>query len=153
MLFENKQKASKTKFCFRLMLFIYLLLLVGSLLVDFVEGYSFIAILTAVFVCVFVIITHLHFFYFSFDVEEDKLVFKFSSLSLIIGSNKTIKIQHALFVKFKIKTTFFGYKKELILYQKLKGGVAKYPPISISLLNGKEIDEMSKMLNSALINK
>ena len=153
MLFENKQKASRTKFYFMLMLFIYLLLLVGSLLVDFIEGYSFIIILTIVFTCIFIIITHLKYYYFSFDVEEDKLIFKFSSLSLIIGSNKTIVIPEALFVKFKINKTFFGYKKELILYQKLKGGVAKYPPISISLFNNKEIDEISKMLNSALIKK
>ena len=151
MLFENKDKAAKTKFYFMLMLFVYLLLLVGSLLVNFIQGYSFIIILTLVFTCIFIILTHLQFYYFSFDVEEDKLIFKFSSLSLIIGSNKTIEIPQALFVKFEINKTFFGYKKELILYQKLKGSVAKYPPISISLLNNKEVDKLSKSLTAVLL--
>ena len=151
MLFENRKKSAKTKFYFMLSLFFYLILIVGSLVFDVFRGYSFIIITTILFIIAFVIITHLKFYYFSFDVEEDKMIFRFSSLSLIVSLNKTIEIPQALFVKFNVKESFFGYKKELFLYQKLKGGIAKYPPISISLLKRKDVDKISKMLNAVLL--
>ncbi len=151
MLFENRKKSAKTKLYFMLTLFFYLILIVGSLVFDIFQGYSFIIITTILFILAFIIITHLKFYYFSFDIKEGKLIFRFSSLSLVISVNKIIEIPQALFVKFNIKESFFGYKKELFLYQKLKGGVAKYPPISISLLNRKEVNKISKMLNAVLI--
>ncbi len=151
MLLENKDKAAKIKLYYMTTLFIYLVLLVVSLLVDFIQGYTFIIILTLFFTIVFIILTHLKFYYIFFDIDDDKIIFRYSSLSLIISLNKTIEIPQASFMKFNIKKSFFELKKEITLYQKFKGGIAKYPPISISLLNQKDIETITKSLNAVLL--
>ena len=86
--------------------------------------------------------------YFYFSNNGDNLVFRFYRLRSFIRKPKTVEISKKNFVKYDIVTSFFNKKDMLILYQKTPKGVAKYPPISLTLLTAKQKTELKRALFS-----
>ena len=84
--------------------------------------------------------------YFYFSNNGKNLVFKFYSMQLFFGKPRTIEISKNNFVKYDIEMSFFGKRESLILYQKTPKGVAKYPPISLTLLSKKQKQELKQSL-------
>jgi len=88
----------------------------------------------------------MHFTYFYFSNNSKNLVFRFYSLRVFYGKPKTIEIPKTSFLKYDIETSFFNKKDSLVLYQKTDKGVAKYPPISLTLLSKKQKTELKRAL-------
>ena len=88
----------------------------------------------------------MHYTYFYFSNNGKNLVFRFYSLRFFSGKPKTIEISKTSFLKYDIATNFFDKKDSLILYQKTAKGVAKYPPISLTLLAKKQKTELKRAL-------
>jgi len=88
----------------------------------------------------------MHYTYFYFSNNSKNLVFRFYSLRFFSGKPKTIEIPKTSFFKYDIVTSFFNKKDSLLLYQKTDKGVAKYPPISLSLLSKKQKTELKRAL-------
>ena len=88
--------------------------------------------------------------YFYFSNNSKNLVFKFYSLRFFSGKPKTIEISKSNFLKYDIVTSFFDKKDSLVLYQKTAKGVAKYPPISLTLLRKKQKTELKRALFAEL---
>jgi hypothetical protein len=88
----------------------------------------------------------MHYTYFYFSNNSKNLVFRFYSLRFFSGKPKTIEIAKSSFVKYDIVTSFFNKKDSLVLYQKTTKGVAKYPPISLTLLGKKQKTELKRAL-------
>ena len=86
--------------------------------------------------------------YFYFSNNGKNLIFKFYSLRNFRGKPKTIEIPRMSFVKYDIVTSFFNQKDSLVLYQKTPKGVAKYPPIPLTLLTKKQKTELKRALFS-----
>ena len=86
--------------------------------------------------------------YFYFSNNGKNVVFRFYSLQNLSGKPKTIEISRMNFVKYDIVTGFFNQKESLVLYQKTPKGVAKYPPISLTLLSKKQKTELKRALFS-----
>jgi hypothetical protein len=86
--------------------------------------------------------------YFYFSNSSNNLVFKFYSLRNLYGKPKTIEIAKTNFVKYDIVTDFLGKKEALVLYQKTPKGIAKYPPISLTLLTPKQKTELTQVLRT-----
>ena len=84
--------------------------------------------------------------YFYFSNNGKNLVFRFYTLRIIAGKPKTIEISKTNFVKYDIVTDFFNKKDSLVLYQKTPKGVAKYPPISLTLLSKNKKTELKRTL-------
>jgi len=86
--------------------------------------------------------------YFYFSDKGKNLIFRFYSLRNFFGKPKTIEMSRTSFVKYDIITGFFNKKDSLVLYQKTPKGVAKYPPISLTLLTKKQKTELKRALFS-----
>ena len=86
--------------------------------------------------------------YFYFSNNGKSLIFKFYSMRIYSGKPKTIEISKSNFLKYDLVTSFFNKKKSLVLYQKTGKGVAKYPPISLTLLRTKQKTELKRALFS-----
>jgi hypothetical protein len=86
--------------------------------------------------------------YFYFSNTGKNLIFRFYSLRNFHGKPKTIEISRISFLKYDIVTGFFNQKESLVLYQKTPRGVAKYPPISLTLLSKKQKTELKRALFS-----
>jgi hypothetical protein len=85
--------------------------------------------------------------------ESDKLTFKFFSLGVFSSKHKTIEISKNTFVNYKIQVSMMGIKEELILQQRVGNKIAKYPPLSISILTKEEKKDLITSLDSFLEKK
>ena len=88
----------------------------------------------------------MHYTYLYFSDNSKNLVFKFYSLRFFSGKPRTIEISKSSFFKYDIESGFFNKKDSLVLYQKTDRGVAKYPPISLTLLSKKQKTELKRAL-------
>jgi len=87
--------------------------------------------------------------YLYFSDNSKNLIFRFYSMQLFSGKPKTIEISKTSFLKYDIVSVFFNKKELLLLYQKTEKGVAKYPPISLTLLRKKQKTELKRALFAA----
>ena len=87
----------------------------------------------------------LNYQYISFSDEGDSIVFRYFIAGIFGGRKNSILIKKVSFAGYKTETRYFGLVKSVILYQRLREGVAAYPPIYISNLSKKEKD---RILNS-----
>lgn len=85
-----------------------------------------------------------------FNIESGKIIFRYYSLRPINRQHRSIEIPITSFGGFRIQKRFFGLKNELILYQKLQGKLAKYPPISITALNKEQTQLLTNTLASLI---
>ena len=86
-----------------------------------------------------------HYIYFSDN--GNKIVFRFYSMQLFSGKKQTIEMYKKDFVKFQTSSLLFKMRDYLIVYQKLKKGIAKYPPISITGLSKKDKANLKNQLS------
>ena len=93
---------------------------------------------------------NMRFTYFYFSNNSKNLIFKFYSLRNFHGKPRTIEIPKSSFVKFEIIRDFFDKRESLILYQKTTKGLAKYPPISLTLVSIKQRTELTGALHSII---
>ena len=86
---------------------------------------------------------------FLFSNNNKNLVFRFYSLRNLYGKPKTIEIFKSEFCKYDIVSGFFNGKESLVLYRKTPKGIAKYPPISLTLLTKKQKTDLKRVLYAA----
>jgi hypothetical protein len=103
----------------------------------------------AILVFVYIILTFypmaLNYQYIYYTDEGDHIIFRYFSAGIVSGKKNSVKISKSNFAGYKKESGFFGLIKGIILYQQLMEGVAKYPPVYISILSRKE---RTKILNS-----
>ena len=87
------------------------------------------------------VVRNYHYFYYS-DLSPSKLVFRFYSLAPLSKRQNSIEIRKDEFYKFMPEKKMLGLRKYLVLYQKTPKGIAKYKPISISLLKKSEMQDL-----------
>lgn len=91
--------------------------------------------------------------YFYYNDNDDKIVIKFYSLRPFSKKHNVIEIPKKKLEKFHFKNSFMNLKQHLILYQKMNKGIAKYPPLNITLLKENERSGLKKSLTTILNNK
>ncbi len=85
--------------------------------------------------------------YFSYTEQGEKIVIHYFSLRPFMQKRMSIEIPKANLIKYQLTKSFFGQKKQLVLYQRVNNKTAKYPPISISALNKTELNDLITSLN------
>jgi Ca2+/Na+ antiporter len=144
MIFDNRKIVARLTVRRYLSLFVFLIIMALLLLLNVVKRdlwgmdrsfYVFITCTVYVFYVVYAYFRSYNFF--SFNDEEEKLVFRFISLRPFDNEKKAIEIAKKDFGGYEFRKTFLGFKQELILKVKTKKGVANYPPISITAISKK----------------
>jgi hypothetical protein len=80
----------------------------------------------------------LNYQYVYYSDEGETLVFRYFTSGIVGGRKNSIEIDKRTFSGYKTESRFFGRIKSIVLYQRLREGVAKYPPIYISALSKEE---------------
>jgi hypothetical protein len=155
MIIDTKEEAStlwRTK-TFVVAVFIGLVLLV--VLLDWGNNLKILLIggLSLIFLMFYWFQYKMEYTYFYFSNNGKNLLFRFYSLRNLSGKPRSIEIAKLNFCKYDITTAFFDKKEYLILFQKTPKGIAKYPPISLSLLNRNQKTELKRALFSAVAAK
>ena len=154
MTFDN----SKTIISLRIKLFAATILLLGYLALAFVIKMIKFPLLgmndtvwTIIFVGIWLILAlmpmFLNYQYISFSDEEDHIVFRYFNAGIVGGKKNSVEILKATFAGYKIESSFFGLVQNIILFQKLQQGIAKYPPVYISALTREEKAKVIRSLN------
>lgn len=86
--------------------------------------------------------------YFYFNNNSSKIIIRYYSLKPLSSEQSSVEINQQEFHKFEIKESWGGLRKYLIVYQKTTKGIAKYPPISISILKKKDVDQLTRELSN-----
>ena len=84
--------------------------------------------------------------YFFYNDMGGKLVFRYYSLAPLSKRLHSVEIPKESFYKFEIVKKFYGLQIYVILYQKTPQGIAKYPPVSISLIKNCQRSDMQASL-------
>ena len=119
--------------------------------VDLMYRYIICGVFSLVFLIFYWFQYQMEYTYFYFSNVGKNLIFRFYSLRNFSGKPKTIELSRMSFAKYDIVTHFFNIKESLILYQKTPKGLAKYPPISLTLLTKSQKTELKRALFSIQI--
>jgi len=152
MTFDN----SRTIISIRIRLFAVTVLLIAYLIVVYfahiikfpVFGISE-TILTTVLICLYILFAAypivMDYQYISYSDEDDSLVFRYFTSGIAGGKKNSVEIKKSDFAGYRIDKKLFGLKKSITLFRQLPQGVARYPPIYITVLTPKE---RARLLNS-----
>lgn len=80
----------------------------------------------------------LNYQYIWYSDEGDKIIVRYFVAGIIGGKKNSIEINKSHYAGYRSEKRFFGLIQSVILFQHLKGGIAKYPPVYISLLGSEE---------------
>ena len=155
MTFDN----SKTIIGFRLKLFIATIILLAYFLLVYVAklikfqllgmGDNFWTILlVACYLALLFLPMILNYQYIYFSDDGDKIIFRYFTSGIISGSKNSVEIDKKTFTYYKVEKRLLGLVQSIILFQRLKEGVAKYPPIYISSLKREERNKIYRSLNA-----
>lgn len=90
----------------------------------------------------------LNYQYIYFSDEGDTIIFRYYTSGFLEGKKNSVEIGKKTFSGFTIDKSFFGLIQSITLYQRLKEGVAKYPPVYISALKRRDKESIIESLNS-----
>jgi hypothetical protein len=132
--------------------FIFSALILILLLIDFFDEIRAYLILgfSVIYLIYILYIYFRDYYYIYFNDESNKILLRYYSLRPLSQTKRSIEIQRGNLSRFEIKTSTLGLNEKIILYQKVKGGVYKYPPISITALSKQEKNHLIQALNKLL---
>ena len=85
--------------------------------------------------------------YISYSDDDDTIVFRYFASGFFGGKKNSIIIEKKTFAGYKTEKQLIGLSQSIILYQNVNRGIAKYPPIYISVLNKEEKVKIFRSLN------
>ena len=146
----TKDRATSVKLRFLIFAFLTIALIAFLFLTDYVKQIEvpIAVVVNAVFIYIYYFLKR--YMYFSYNDEEGKIVLRYFNLIPSTLDHHSIEISKRNLVSFEIKNSMFNLRKELIITQKTKNGIAKYPPVSISLLNDEEKFLLSESLSEII---
>lgn len=155
MTLDNSKSVINQKILKRSAIILYLAFLVLSLAANIIRfpllGMSktvWLMLATLVFLMIILIPVILNYQYIYFSDEGNMLIFRYYSTGIVQGNKNSVEIEKKSFSGFTIDQSLLGLVQSVTLYQRMKEGVAKYPPINISALKPREREEIIKTLTS-----
>jgi hypothetical protein len=104
-------------------------------------------LLTGIYVLLALLPMILNYQFVFFSDDTDKIIFRYFTSGIVGGKKNSVEIDKRSFGGYKTESRFFGLVKCIILSQKFREGLAKYPPIYISALSKEERIKIFKTLN------
>ncbi|MCK9207100.1 MAG: hypothetical protein M0P66_08320 [Salinivirgaceae bacterium] len=147
---DNTRSASKIKTFYMLVPLLAVVFVAGVFLFTDVKDFKFILFAFLFLVIYFILMAIPGFYFVSFYAGPDKIRIRYKSLTPFRTNNNSIVIKSENFRKYDLKKSLFGKKKTLILYQETPGGLAKFPSVSLTLMNKQGIHQLIKALDLIL---
>ena len=157
MKFDNKSDYDRLRGQLVITTMIFFTFISIGILYDFYEKYLFpipswiYSIFFAILFILYLIYRHKkHYIIIIYDDEESSqhIIIKYYSMTSFNPKYNMIKIPKNALYKIEIVKSFYNKREELIIYQKIKEGIAKYKPISLTGLNKQTKTLLLETLNS-----
>jgi hypothetical protein len=104
-------------------------------------------IFTACYLIIVFLPMYLSYQFIYFSDDDEKIIFRYFNAGLVGGRKNSVEIYKKTFSGYQVNKKFFGLIQSITLFQRLKEGVAKYPPIYISALTREEKSKVFRSLN------
>lgn len=104
--------------------------------------------LTACFFIIVFLPVLLNYQYIFFSDEGDTIIIRYFGSGFIEGKKNSVEIGKRTFSGFTLDKRFFGLRQSITMYQRMKEGIAKYPPVYISALKREDKKSILESLNS-----
>lgn len=88
--------------------------------------------------------------FFEMLVTEKDVKINYYSVASAMRSYNTIEVPLKQLKGYEVKRKLWGMKKELIISIESKYGIADYPPVSITLLDKKELSQVLHVLQKII---
>lgn len=157
MKFDNKGDYERLRGQLAVVTIVFATLIAAGVLYDFYEQYLF-PIPSWIYSLFFAVLFVLYLIYrhhkryqiIIYDDEEapQHIILKFYSMTSFAPKYNMVKIPKNSLVKIEIQKAFYNRRDELIIYQKVKEGIAKYKPISLTGLNKQNKQLLLETLDS-----
>jgi len=86
--------------------------------------------------------------YISYNSDGFKIILKYTSIGMMSAGNYKLEIPKKDFVKVELQKSWLGMRKMILIYVKTPNGVAKFKPISVSLMSSQELSDMISDMES-----
>jgi hypothetical protein len=134
---------------------LFFLLVIGALLVTNIyygeiagiDKYEFAIILASIYILSILYSTLRNYHYIFYSDEGNRIILRYFSFSFFTRKKNSIEINKTDLAGYEISRQFFGFREDIILYQRTKKGNAKYPPVSITALTKGEKDKILHSLS------
>ena len=83
-------------------------------------------------------------------VTDTELQFNYYSVASTMRNYQSIEFPLEQLAGYELKKSFFGLRKMLTISVTSKYGIADYPPISVTLMNKKELSQIFKVLKEII---
>ena len=131
----------------------YLVLVYAARIIRFpllgIDKTTLTIVVSAIFLMIMIIPEIMNYQYIYFSDEGESIIFRYYSAGLITGKKNSVEINKRTFSGFTIDKKFFGLVESITLYQRLREGIAKYPPIFLSALKRADKARIIRSLNSS----
>ena len=84
--------------------------------------------------------------YVHFSNENNSITIKYYTLGYFSGTKKNIQFPIQEFHGFELKKSFLNLHENLVVFRKMKKGIANYPPVSVTGLNPIQITKLKETL-------
>ncbi len=147
MLIDTAKRAVTVRFRFLAFAFVVVIGLAAFLITNILQNNPMPFIIAGVFVLAAYAYIHIRKFnYLYFSFQNNQIIFRYYNLIPTTLDHHSIEFPVREFVKFEIKTCFFGLRDDIIFYRKTRAGIAKYPPVSLSLFTKDEKNAIIDLL-------
>lgn len=100
--------------------------------------YSWSLVVGLIYILVLTIEGMLEMNYIYFSDERENIIFRYFSMSIFNRKKNSIEIPKEAFAGYEILESLNGYKKKIILKQRLKTSVVKYPAVCLNSLTNEQ---------------
>jgi|AntAceMinimDraft_14_1070370.scaffolds.fasta_scaffold08481_4 hypothetical protein len=148
MVINTKELSTRIKMAIMLVSLLLIVLVVMSLIFKFSEKHIVEYALGCIYILfmVFVFIKNYCFIYFVSD--GPKIILRYIPLKPLSAGNYSIEIPKKDFVKVELVKKFFGLSKTLVFYVRSQQSVAKFKPVSVTILTKQQINEIVNDLSN-----
>jgi len=154
MIIDNKDAYDRIRGKLAVTAIFFSALVAFSVLYDFLPKYfipmsqlAYTLTFVGFFVLFLIYRTNLKYHFIIYNDEEDKIVLRYYPLSSFKTKFISVEIPYKSLYKIEIQKKFFNQREELIIFQVVKEGVAKYKPIPLTALTKKEKEQLITSLN------
>jgi len=148
--FNNKNRSTG----FFLLYILSSVLFIGVIVLFILFNFNLPLVLTVLTaICYFIFLHLLKPSYIELLISETEIQVNYYSVATAIKSYQSIVIDRYDFNSYEIKNRYNGLQKQLILTVKSKLGLADYPPISVSILSKRELNQVIIVLSKMTDNR
>lgn len=156
MILNNSKSVINLKIARRASLIIflaYLLVVYAARIIRFpllgIDKTALTIMISAIFLIIMIVPQIFNYQYIYFCDEGESIIFRYYSAGLVPGKKNSVEINKRSFSGFTIDKKFLGLVESITLYQRLREGIAKYPPIYLTALKRADKARIIRSLNSS----